>query len=128
MQSSIYVALSGQVALEKRMDSIANNIANLGTVGFRADGIKFESLISQTASDSVAFASTGSGVKRIRRKTASLVFTTPTWMRRPTSSTAAMIASRSRTSPLRPRCRRRSVNLHSRLYPCSSHVRRTCRH
>ncbi len=60
MQSSIYVALSGQVALEKRMDSIANNIANLGTVGFRADGIKFESLISQTASDSVAFASTGS--------------------------------------------------------------------
>ena len=59
MQSSIYVALSGQIALEKRLDSIANNIANLGTVGFRADGIKFESLISQTASDSVAFASAG---------------------------------------------------------------------
>jgi len=59
VQSSLYVALSAQVSLEKRLDSIANNIANLSTVGFRADGIKFESLISPTASDSVAFASSG---------------------------------------------------------------------
>ena len=71
MQSSIYVALSGQIALEKRLDSIANNIANLGTVGFRADGIKFETLSSQTASDSVAasggFCTSHIVVKRLRK-------------------------------------------------------------
>ena len=37
MQSSLYVALSGQVALQKRLDTIANNIANVNTSGFRAE-------------------------------------------------------------------------------------------
>ena len=42
MQSALYVGLSAQVALEKRMQTIANNIANLNTAGFRTDVVKFE--------------------------------------------------------------------------------------
>ena len=36
MQPGLYVALSSQVALQKRMETIADNVANAGTVGFRA--------------------------------------------------------------------------------------------
>ena len=33
MQSGIYVGLSAQIALEKRLETIANNVANSGTAG-----------------------------------------------------------------------------------------------
>jgi len=59
MQSGLYVALSAQVALQKRMETLANNVANASTVGFRGEHTKFESLLSDAASESVAFASTG---------------------------------------------------------------------
>lgn len=59
MQSPIYVALSGQVALERRMETLARNVANLSTVGYRADEVKFETILSQAGRDTVAFASTG---------------------------------------------------------------------
>lgn len=59
MQSSIYVALSGQVALERRMETIARNVANMSTVGYRADEVTFEQLLSTAGKDSVAFASAG---------------------------------------------------------------------
>ena len=38
MPSSVYVALSAQVALERRLTTIANNVANMNTPGFRAEG------------------------------------------------------------------------------------------
>jgi flagellar basal-body rod protein FlgF len=60
MQSSLYVSLSAQVALKKRMDTIANNVANMNTVGFRADEVKFEALVEKAGGTGVAFASTGS--------------------------------------------------------------------
>lgn len=59
MQSSLYVALSGQLSLQRRLDTIAHNVANSSTAGFRAEEVKFESLLSNTANDPVAFASTG---------------------------------------------------------------------
>jgi flagellar basal-body rod protein FlgF len=59
MQSGLYVALSAQVALQKRMETLANNVANASTVGFRGEHTKFESLMSDAASESVAFSSTG---------------------------------------------------------------------
>lgn len=59
MQPSIYVALSGQVALERRMETIARNVANLSTVGYRADEVTFEQLLSSAGKDPVAFASAG---------------------------------------------------------------------
>jgi len=57
--ADLYVSLSAQVALEKRMDTIANNVANMNTPGFRAEGVKFDSLLSNTGGESVAFASSG---------------------------------------------------------------------
>lgn len=59
MQSGLYVALSSQVALEKRLTTIADNVANVGTVGFRATGVKFEDIVSGLSDKSVAFVSPG---------------------------------------------------------------------
>lgn len=59
MQSSLYVSLSSQIALERRLTTIADNVANAGTVGFRATEVKFEDLVSGLGQDSVAFVSAG---------------------------------------------------------------------
>jgi len=59
MQPSLYVSLSGQVALMHRLDSIAHNVANSQTAGFRAEEIKFDELISQKTLDPTSFVSTG---------------------------------------------------------------------
>ena len=37
MSSSLYVALSGQVAMERRLTTVANNVANLSTAGYRGE-------------------------------------------------------------------------------------------
>lgn len=59
MQPAIYVGLSAQLALEKRMETIARNVANMNTVAYRADEVKFESYMSAKGPDDVAFASPG---------------------------------------------------------------------
>lgn len=59
MQSALYVGLSAQVALERRLNTIAQNVANMSTAGYRADEVKFETVLSRTARDSVAFATSG---------------------------------------------------------------------
>ncbi|HLH48118.1 MAG TPA: flagellar basal-body rod protein FlgF [Roseiarcus sp.] len=59
MQSGLYVSLSGQVALERRLETIANNIANMNTAGFRADGVSFSAELAKAGDQQVAFASTG---------------------------------------------------------------------
>lgn len=68
MLSSLYVGVAAQAALLKRLDALANNVANAGTVGFRADGLSFRSVISNMAANRTAFpdagrdyVSTGSG-------------------------------------------------------------------
>lgn len=59
MQSGTYIALSGQLALQRRLETIASNVANAGTPGFRAEQVKFEALVSRIAIEPVAFSSTG---------------------------------------------------------------------
>jgi flagellar basal-body rod protein FlgF len=59
LQSGIYVSLSSQLALDRRLTTIADNVANANTVGFRATGIKFEDVLSGLGSQSVSFVSTG---------------------------------------------------------------------
>lgn len=59
MQSNFYVGLSAQLALQRRLETIAANVANASTAGYRAEEIKFETLLSQTPAEPVAFASTG---------------------------------------------------------------------
>ena len=55
-----YVGLSAQVALQKRLDAIAQNVANAGTAGYRAEEIKFETVLSKALGhEPVAYASTG---------------------------------------------------------------------
>ncbi len=45
MSSGIYSALSGAVAQMQRLDVISNNLANIDTVGFKQDRLRFESLL-----------------------------------------------------------------------------------
>ena len=73
MQTGLYVALSAQLALQKRLDTIAANVANAGTVGYRAEEVKFETFLSQAGADPVAFASTGETF--VSRKAGELVKT-----------------------------------------------------
>ncbi|WP_262027319.1 flagellar basal-body rod protein FlgF [Microvirga sp. Mcv34] len=73
MQSSLYVALSAQVAMEKRLNTIANNVANMNTGGFRADEVKFEEILSLAAKENVSFAS--SGHNYVSRRTGPVVKT-----------------------------------------------------
>ena len=59
MQSALYVGLSAQVALEKRLQTIANNVANVNTAAFRTDVVKFETVLSKAGANPVAFSSPG---------------------------------------------------------------------
>ena len=59
MQSNIYVGLSAQLALQKRLDTVANNVANASTAGFRAEEMSFEEVISRNGENAVSFVSDG---------------------------------------------------------------------
>jgi len=59
MQGAIYVGLSGQIALEQRLETIAHNVANSSTAGFRAEEVKFETVMSRVPPNPVAFVSSG---------------------------------------------------------------------
>lgn len=59
MEAGLYVSLSGQLAMERRLATIANNVANASTVGYRAEGIHFRSVLSTVSPFPTAFSSTG---------------------------------------------------------------------
>lgn len=62
MQSGLYVALSSQIALERRLTTIADNMANVNTVGFRSTEVKFDEMMAKTRNElnaKVAFVSQG---------------------------------------------------------------------
>ncbi|PTW60183.1 flagellar basal-body rod protein FlgF [Breoghania corrubedonensis] len=59
MQSSLYVSLSSQVAIARRLDTVARNVANMNTAGYRADEIKFSEVLSKKGPDPVSFANGG---------------------------------------------------------------------
>lgn len=56
MEAGLYVLVSGQLALQRRLDTIANNVANSSTNGFRAENVTFESVLSR---QSIAYAGRG---------------------------------------------------------------------
>jgi flagellar basal-body rod protein FlgF len=62
MQSALYVGLSAQVALEKRLQTIANNVANVNTAAFRTDVVKFETILSRAGTSPVAFSTPGDNI------------------------------------------------------------------
>lgn len=57
MQTSTYVALSAQLALQNQLGVIANNVANANTAGFKADRQLFQSYVDKlkVPGDGVAF-------------------------------------------------------------------------
>ncbi len=62
MQSGLYVSLSSQIALERRLTTIADNMANVNTTGFRATEVKFDEMLGDTGNKinaKVAYVSQG---------------------------------------------------------------------
>jgi flagellar basal-body rod protein FlgF len=59
MRGNMYVSLSGELALEKRLDTVATNLANVNTGGYRAQGVSFASLVSKAGERPAAFVTTG---------------------------------------------------------------------
>lgn len=47
MENSIFVGLSRQVALQKQMDTVANNIANMSTPGYRTHNLVFTEFVEK---------------------------------------------------------------------------------
>ena len=45
MENALLIGLSRQMALQRELDVVANNIANLNTTGFKADGAMFEEFL-----------------------------------------------------------------------------------
>ena len=90
MQSSFYVGLSAQIALQRRLETIANNVANASTAGFRAEEVKFETLLSRVDHDPVAFATAGKTyLSRARRRNRARPTTRSTWPCRATPGSAS---------------------------------------
>lgn len=59
MPSDLYVQLSGQMAMESRLATIADNIANMRTAGYKAEVVNFDTVMSDYRIDSVSFAAVG---------------------------------------------------------------------
>jgi len=51
MENAQLISLSKQMALQRQMDVVANNLANINTTGFKAENILFEEYKSPTARD-----------------------------------------------------------------------------
>jgi flagellar basal-body rod protein FlgF/flagellar basal-body rod protein FlgG len=49
MENALLIGLSRQIALHRELDVVANNIANLDTVGYKADGSIFEEYLMPNA-------------------------------------------------------------------------------
>lgn len=59
MQAGLYVNLSGQIALDRRLETIANNVANAGTAGYRSEELKFDTMLSMMSKVPTAFSTAG---------------------------------------------------------------------
>ena len=59
MQSSFYVGLSGQMTVERRLTTIAQNVAKMNTAGYKAEGVTFDTVLSQAGETPVAFSVDG---------------------------------------------------------------------
>jgi flagellar basal-body rod protein FlgF len=51
MENALLVGLSRQVAMQRELEVVANNIANLNTTGFKADGSIFQEYLMPNARD-----------------------------------------------------------------------------
>ena len=49
MENTLLIGLSRQIALQRELDVVANNIANINTTGFKADGAVFARISAEPA-------------------------------------------------------------------------------
>lgn len=49
MENALLISLSRQMALQRRMDVLANNMANVNTAGYKSDSVAFEEFVMPTA-------------------------------------------------------------------------------
>src|ERR1700681_3639943 len=59
---SLFVGVSGLEAYQSQIDTISNNIANVGTTGFKGQSVNFQDLIYQAQSFSTAPRQNSGGV------------------------------------------------------------------
>ena len=59
MEASLYMATAAQRVMDKQLEVIANNIANSNTVGYRAESVQFQQLVSSATSDQLNFPTVG---------------------------------------------------------------------
>jgi flagellar basal-body rod protein FlgF len=59
MEVGLFVSLSAQVARVERLNTIAENVANSQTVGFRAGQVKFEEVVQDVSGTDTSFSSEG---------------------------------------------------------------------
>jgi flagellar basal-body rod protein FlgF len=60
MQTALYVSLSSQLALERRLETISGNVANSNTTGFRATEIKFSEIMDGAGKVKTSYVNQGS--------------------------------------------------------------------
>jgi flagellar basal-body rod protein FlgF len=66
VQTAMHVALAGQMVLQRKLDTIAHNVANANTPGFRAQEVTFASIMAQTGDKETAFAASGGEYTSLR--------------------------------------------------------------
>ena len=62
MLRSMYSGISGMKVNQTKLDVIGNNIANLGTTGFKASTVKFQDMLSQNMGDATAPTNSQGGI------------------------------------------------------------------
>ncbi len=68
MQNASYIAVSGQMAISRQMDMIANNLANLSTPAFKGEEMLFaEHLVKVPGGTSLAFVEDAGTVRDLRQ-------------------------------------------------------------
>lgn len=73
MTNGTYLGLAAQMSLQRRLDTIANNVANVGTAGFRAEQVRFTVQHSGLSIPALDFA--GAGEKYLDRRAGEFVST-----------------------------------------------------
>lgn len=67
LSTTLYIDAAAQLALTRRLDSLAFNLANASTAGFLGEGLKFESVLSTTGGANVAFPNAGTDYVSLAR-------------------------------------------------------------
>ncbi len=55
MQAGLHLGMSSQIALRQALAVIAQNIANAGTTGYRAENLRFDEVVARSRASSTSF-------------------------------------------------------------------------